>query len=169
MAHGMKLIVFSVISLVGGSPKMQCYDNFCWKDASYPSDKINKELRSSEIYDMAGHLENPSGDVKDIQSCGLCESKFRMKIQPLSIIDGEKKYFIVNSMKYKQTEIEINVCGANQRQSKCVTGWQHPLDFNMGCGQKFTIINVLAYDEIQNEFVGKNFSYPSACECILKK
>ncbi|KAG5874010.1 hypothetical protein JTB14_025792 [Gonioctena quinquepunctata] len=57
MAHGMNLIVFSVISLVTGrevvnTPEMECYENICWKDSSYPKDEINKEILSSEIYEM---------------------------------------------------------------------------------------------------------------------
>ncbi|XP_023024224.2 uncharacterized protein [Leptinotarsa decemlineata] len=150
-----------------GAEKIGCFSNICWDNHSYPIEKINQKMSESNLEDTVGYLDGLETVQKPLGSCSMCNMILNMQVKPLSIIEEGKKYFIIHSRNYKQTEITLNVCSIDQSNSNCKNGWI-PLDHEKECRQKSTSMTVLAYDETKNEFVGKTFSYPSACECIVK-
>nr|XP_023024225.1 uncharacterized protein LOC111512352 [Leptinotarsa decemlineata] len=146
-----------------------CYDNICWNNHSYPMAEINEKLHNDlSFLQTVGHVDHPEIFVEPIKSCKMCNSMINIKVKPLSIVDEGKQYIIINGNKYKETEIILNVCGGHQGESHCMSQTALPYNFATECKQKRTKMNVLVYDVKKNEFDGKSFSYPSACECILR-
>ncbi|CAH1154873.1 unnamed protein product [Phaedon cochleariae] len=144
-----------------------CYNQICWKDDTYPTNTIKRQMRSINLLENFSAAQKFKGPIDlSSRSCKLCSTSMNLRIEPLSIIDAGIKYYILKNEKYNETRIEINVCAANQDSSFCHKK-ETRLDDTYKCKQKTTQMSVLVYNSLNNSFMGKSFTYPSACECLL--